>query len=110
MTEDPQQQPAPESSGGTLPEDPIEKLRSEFQEHFTTLKNSFEEENKKNLETITKLTKENEDLHRALIRSAQMPAQEVTKPKSDEEIYKEKIAELSKKSIAYEKMQRGIKT
>ena len=90
-------------------EDAITKLRNEFQEQFSTLKETFETENKKNLETISKLTKENEDLHRALVRSAQLPPEQTKKEKTEEEIYQVKIAELSKKSIAYEKYNRGLK-
>ena len=92
----------------TQAEDPIAKLRDEFQSQFNTLKTTFEEENKKNLETISSLKKENEDLHRALIRSAQLPPAEQPQQKTEEQIYQEQIAEYAKKSIAYEKMNRGI--
>ena len=92
----------------TQTEDPIAKLRDEFQSQFNTLKTTFEEENKKNLETISSLKKENEDLHRALIRSAQLPPVEQPQQKTEEQIYQEQIAEYAKKSIAYEKMNRGI--
>lgn len=91
-------------------EDSITSLRNEFQEQFSTLKETFEAENKKNLETIEKLTKENEDLHRALVRSAQLPPTQPEKQKTEEEIHQEKIAEYAKRSIAYEKMNRGLKT
>ena len=101
MTEEAQDQPQ-------QTEDPIAKLRDEFQSQFNTLKTTFEEENKKNLETISSLKKENEDLHRALIRSAQLPPVEQPQQKTEEQIYQEQIAEYAKKSIAYEKMNRGI--
>ena len=103
MTEEVQDQPQQ-----TQTEDPIAKLRDEFQSQFNTLKTTFEEENKKNLETISSLKKENEDLHRALIRSAQLPPVQQVPEKTKEQIYQEQIAEYSKKSIAYEKMNRGI--
>lgn len=90
-------------------EDAISKLRDEFQQQFSTMKESFEAENKKNLDLITKLTKENEDLHRALVRSAQLPPEQKQPEKTEQEIYQEKIAEYSKKSIAYEKYNRGLK-
>ena len=89
-------------------EDPIAKLRDEFQTQFTQLKTTFETENKKNLDLIDKLTKENEDLHRALIRSAQMPPAEPAPQKTEEELYAERIIELSKKSKMIEKRNRGI--
>ena len=98
---DPKKDPSPEPS-------PIDKLRAEFQEQFSTLKTTFETENAKNLETITALQKENEELHRALIRSAVTPPAEPEQPKSEEEIYADRIIELSKKSIAIEKRQRGL--
>lgn len=100
------------SSEGEAPpaDDAISKLRSEFQEQFNTMKETFAAENKKNLETISKLTKENEDLHRALVRSAQLPPEQTVKEKTPEEIYQEKILALADKSIAIEKAQRGIKT
>lgn len=103
MTEEAQDQPQQ-----TRTEDPIAKLRDEFQSQFNTLKTTFEEENKKNLETISSLKKENEDLHRALIRSAQLPPDQQVPQKTEEQIYQEQIAEYAKKSIAYEKMNRGI--
>ena len=103
MTEEAQDQPQQ-----TQTEDPIAKLRDEFQSQFNTLKTTFEEENKKNLDTITQLKKENEDLHRALIRSAQLPPAEQPQQKTEEQIYQEQITEYAKKSIAYEKMNRGI--
>ena len=101
----------PEQSKETPPsDDAISKLRDEFQQQFSTMKESFEAENKKNLDLITKLTKENEDLHRALVRSAQLPPEQKQPEKTEQEIYQEKIAEYSKKSIAYEKYNRGLKT
>ena len=101
----------PEQSKETPPsDDAISKLRDEFQQQFSTMKESFEAENKKNLDLITKLTTENEDLHRALVRSAQLPPEQKQPEKTEQEIYQEKIAEYSKKSIAYEKYNRGLKT
>ena len=103
MTEEAQDQPQQ-----TQTEDPIAKLRDEFQSQFSTLKQTFEEENKKNLDIISSLKKENEDLHRALIRSAQLPPVQQVPEKTPEQIYQERISELAQKSIAYEKSNRGI--
>ena len=89
-------------------DDPIAKLRDEFQTQFTQLKTTFETENKKNLETISQLQKENEDLHRALIRSAQMPKEEPPPEKTEEEIYADKIIALSERSKQIERLNRGI--
>ena len=84
----------------------IEKLRNEFQEQFTTLRTSFENELKKSTEEISRLTKENEDLHRALVRSAQIPAPEVPVQKTEEELRAEFVKKYAEKAIAIEK-QRG---
>ena len=89
-------------------DDPIAKLRDEFQAQFTQLKTTFETENKKNLETISQLQKENEDLHRALIRSAQIPGEEPQKQKTEEEIYADRIIALSERSKQIERLNRGI--
>jgi len=84
----------------------IEKLRNEFQEQFATLKTSFESELKKSTEENAALRKENEELHRALVRSAQLPPQQVPVQKTEQEIYSERINALAAKSLAIEK-QRG---
>ena len=90
------------------PEQPseIEKLRNEFQEQFATLKTSFESELKTKADENAALKKENEDLHRALVRSAQLPPQEVPVQKTEQELYQERISAIAAKSLEYEK-QRG---
>ena len=81
----------------------IEKLRNEFQEQFATLKTSFESELKKSSEENAALRKENEELHRALVRSAQLPPQQTPVQKTEQEIYAERINALAAKSLAIEK-------
>lgn len=81
----------------------IEKLRNEFQEQFATLKTSFESELKKSTEENAALRKENEELHRALVRSAQLPPQQTSVQKTEQEIYAERINALAAKSLAIEK-------
>ena len=81
----------------------IEKLRNEFQEQFATLKTSFESELKKSSEENAALRKENEELHRALVRSAQLPPQQTPVQKTEHEIYAERINALAAKSLAIEK-------
>ena len=87
------------------PEQPseIEKLRNEFQEQFATLKTSFESELKKSSEENAALRKENEELHRALVRSAQLPPQQAPVQKTEQEIYADRINALAAKSLAIEK-------
>ena len=60
----------------------------------------------KSKEENDRLKKENEDLHRALVRSAQLPPEKAPVQKTEEELYRERIEALAKKSIAIEK-QRG---
>ena len=81
----------------------IEKLRNEFQEQFATLKTSFESELKKSTDENAALRKENEELHRALVRSAQLPPQQTPVQKTEQEIYAERINALAAKSLAIEK-------
>ena len=81
----------------------IEKLRNEFQEQFATLKSSFETELAKSKEENSALKKENAELNRALVRSAQLPPQQAPVQKTEEELYAEKINAIAAKSIAIEK-------
>ena len=87
------------------PEQPseIEKLRNEFQEQFATLKTSFESELKKATDENAALRKENEQLNRALVRSAQLPPQQAPVQKTEQEIYADRINALAAKSLAIEK-------
>ena len=92
---DPQSEPSK-----TDPEiSPIEKLRSEFQEQFSTLQANFTKE----LETLkTKnevLEKENSELHRALIRSAVTPSPTPEPEKTPEQIYEDKINAIAKRTL-----------
>lgn len=78
---------------------PIEQLRNEFQEQFTTLKESFEASNKEKDELIEQLKSHNQELERALIRSAvhEAPAPQ----KTSDQIYSEKISALADKTLNY---------
>ena len=98
-----QEQGAPET---TEQPSEIEKLRNEFQEQFATLKSSFETELKKATDENTSLRKENEELHRALVRSAQLPPAEVPVQKTEEELRAEFVKKYAERAIAIEK-QRG---
>lgn len=93
----------PEQKSGAEQPSEIEKLRNEFQEQFATLKSTFETELKKSKEENDRLSKENEDLHRALVRSAQLPPAAAPVQKTEEELYAEKIKKYAEKSIAIEK-------
>ena len=77
----------------------IEKLRDEFTEQFATLKTSYEKTAAEQKETIEKLTKENQDLQRALIRSVTIDPQPASHELTEEELYQKRIQEYSKKSL-----------
>lgn len=77
----------------------IEKLRDEFTEQFATLKTSYEKTAAEQKETIEKLTKENQDLQRALIRSVTIDPQPASHEPTPEELYQERIKKYSKKSL-----------
>ena len=102
MTEEPQQTEQKQTEAQPVSE--IEKLRNEFQEQFNTLKTSFAAEQEKSAAEISRLQKENEDLHRALIRSAQLPPEQTPVQKTEQEIYAENVAKWAKKSLEYEKV------
>lgn len=78
----------------------VEQLRDEFTAQFATLKTSFEDELKKVKDENTALKQNNEELKRALVASAVNPAPTpAEKEKTPEELYKEKIDALSKKTL-----------
>lgn len=78
----------------------VEQLRDEFTAQFATLKTSFEDELKKVKDENTALKQNNEELKRALVASAVNPAPApAEKEKTPEELYKEKIDALSKKTL-----------
>lgn len=83
------------------PVDPIQSLRDEFAEQFSTLKQSFESQLSERDDTITKLKEENDSLHRALIRSAMTTPVAPVQPKTEQELYNERIQELAEKTLAY---------
>ena len=95
----------PENSGSEKSEkSEVERLRDEFSDQFATLKNSYEKTAAEQKELIETLKKENEDLHRALIRSVTLDPQPAPpKEKTEDELYQEHIAELAKKSLEIQK-------
>lgn len=83
----------------------IEQLRDEMNAQYAALKASFEQSSKEKDDKITALESENKDLKTALLKSAftERPEPEPT-PKSDEELYAEKINALYEKSKIYSEM------
>ena len=78
----------------------VEKLRDEFTAQFTTLKQSFESELTALKTENTSLKETNDELRRALVRSATTPAPApAEKPKTEEALYQERIADLAKRTL-----------
>jgi len=92
---DPQPDPNPKKEKSD-----VEQLRDEFTAQFATLKSSFETELNTLKTENSQLKETNDELKRALVRSAITPAPEKQpEVKTEEELYKEQIAELSKKTL-----------
>lgn len=88
----------PDTEPLTVETDPITALRDEFAEQFASLKASFEAQTAEYEKTISSLKSENDSLHRALIRTAVNPQPTEPKPKSEQDIYNEKVSELAEKT------------
>ena len=91
--------PAPE------PVNPYEQLKSEMQAQYNELKSAFENSTKEKDELIAQLQKSNQDLQRALLRSAftEGPSQPAPE-KTPEQEYEEKIQDLFTRSKEYQRM------
>ena len=80
-------------------ENPVASLRDEFRKEFDTLKSSFEAELKALKTENESLKSQNTDLQRALIRSATVPEIPAPAPKTEEQLYAERIDALAKKTL-----------
>lgn len=80
-------------------EDPVVQLRDEMNAQFAELKSSFEATLKEKDELISQLKEQNTGLQRALVRSAVMDPPKVEEPKTEEQVYDENIARLSKRTL-----------
>lgn len=92
----------PQNEGQPEPvpaENPVASLRDEFRKEFDTLKASFEAELKTLKAENESLKSQNTDLQRALIRSATVPENPAPAPKTEEQLYAEKIDALAKKTL-----------
>ena len=91
--------PAPE------PVNPYEQLQSEMQSQSSELKSAFEQSTKEKDELIAQLQQSNQDLQRALLRSAFTEGPSQSEPvKTPEQEYEEKIKALYEKSKGYQRM------
>lgn len=92
----------PQNEGQPEPvpaENPVASLRDEFRKEFDTLKASFEAELKTLKAENESLKSQNTDLQRALIRSATVPENPAPAPKTEEQLYAERIDTLAKKTL-----------
>lgn len=90
MTDDPSPSPSPAPS--------IEDVVKEMQEQYATLKDSFEKANAEKDGLIEALKKQNEELSRAVVRSAfTSPAPEEKEP-TEEDVYAQRINAIFEKS------------
>lgn len=79
--------------------DPVVQLRDEMNAQFNELKQSFEATLKEKEELISQLKEQNTGLQRALVRSAVMDPPKVEEPKTEEQLYNEEVARLSKRTL-----------
>ena len=84
---------------------PYEQLKQEMQAQYNELKSAFENSTKEKDELIAQLQKSNQDLQRALLRSAFTEGPSQSAPvKTPEQEYEEKIKALYEKSKNYQRM------
>lgn len=95
MTDTPNDQPKEQ----VATENPVEVLRNEFQAQFTAMRESFDAQLKQLTSENESLKTQNNDLQRALVRSATVPATEQPAPKTEEQLYAEQIDALAKKTL-----------
>ena len=91
-------EPVPEAN-------PYEQLKSEMQAQYNELKSAFEASTKEKDDLIAELKQSNQDLQRALLRSAFTEGPSQSEPvKTPEQEYEENIKTLFEKSKAYQRM------
>ena len=84
---------------------PYEQLKQEMQAQYNELKSTFENSTREKDELIAQLQKSNQDLQRALLRSAFTEGPSQSAPaKTPEQEYEEKIQALYEKSKEYQRM------
>ena len=91
----------PSGSGAPAPEkSEIERLRDEFTEQFSAMKTSFQGQVDELSAQNEALKKHNQELERALLRSAVSPEPAPPSPeKTEEEKYKEEVELRSKRTL-----------
>lgn len=94
MTDTNTVQPSEESN-------PFDAIKQELQEQMATMKESFEQSLNEKDDQIKQLLEQNQQLQRALVRSAMTDPVPAPQPKSEEDIYKEQIQALAGKTLKY---------
>lgn len=86
------------------PDNPYEQLRSEMQAQYNELRSAFEASTKEKDDMIAELKQSNQDLQRALLRSAFTEGPSQPAPgKTPEQEYEENIRTLFERSKAYQR-------
>lgn len=75
-------------------------IRDQFQQEFTDLKTSFESQLAELKKLNESLQAQNSELRLALVRSATVPPQPKEEPKTEEDLYNERIEALAKKTLS----------
>ena len=84
---------------------PYDTLKQEMQAQYNELKSAFEASTKEKDDLIAELKQSNQDLQRALLRSAFTEGPSQSEPvKTPEQEYEENIKTLFEKSKAYQRM------
>lgn len=78
---------------------PVEALKAEFQTQFEALKAEFNDQLNQLKSENESLRTQNNDLNRALVRSSLAPAPKEPEPKTEEQLYRERIDELAKRTL-----------
>ena len=87
------------------PDNPYEQLKSEMQAQYNELKSAFEASTREKDDLIAELKQSNQDLQRALLRSAFTEGPSQSAPvKTPEQEYEEKIQDLFTRSKEYQRM------
>lgn len=81
--------------------DPIVQLRDEMSAQFAELKASFETSLKEKDDIIAQLKEQNTGLQRALVRSAVTDPPKQEEPKTEQQLYEEKLAQLVERTKHY---------
>lgn len=84
-------------------DNPYETLKAEMQSQYMALKDSFEQSNREKDELIAQLKEQNENLNRALLRSAFTTPVQTEPVKTEEQLYQDRISDILNKAKQFSK-------